>query len=135
MEKVTHKQARQRYLRLFRPVMLIYVVAILGGSYWLSTFEVEPKWLTVSVALASSIPLLLVLLLMLRYFSEADEYTRLKQLTAFSYGAAITIGAVFVAGFLQMFEVIGTVQVFWFGPAFFLAYGLSYKLLGGQDCA
>lgn len=134
MQKVTFKEARKRYLRLFWPVMGFYVLAVLGGSYLSRQYETTPLWLGVSLALIVSLPLVGVLFLMVRYFQEADEYTRLMQLTAFAYGACMTVGAIFVVGFLQMFDVIGNVDIFWFGPAFFLAYGVSYKLMGGKDC-
>ena len=42
-------------------------------------------------------------------------------------------GAIFLIGFLQMFHVIDRVEVFWFGPAFFIAYGISTYLLGGRQ--
>ena len=134
MQKVTYKEARKRYMRLFWPVMGFYVLAVMGGSYLAGQYEETPQWLGITLALVISFPLIGVLFLMVRYFREADEYTRLMQLTAFAYGACLVIGAIFIVGFLQMFDVLGYVDVFWFGPGFFLAYGLSYKAMGGKDC-
>ena len=134
MEKVTHKQARRRYMRAFWPVMTFYMIAIIGGALWRNQYETPPLWLGAAIAIAVSIPLIVILFLLVRYFSETDEYTRLMHLTAFAYGGCITIGAVFVVGFLQMFDVIRYVDVFWFGPGFFLAYGLAYRFMGGEDC-
>jgi len=114
--------------------MAAYLVIVLGGSFWLAKTEDPSLTVSALVAIACALPLIASLWLMLRYFSETDEFTRLRQLTAFAQGAVITISAVFVVGFLQMFDVIGNVEVFWFGPAFFFAYGLAYKAMGGKDC-
>ena len=121
-------------MRLFWPLMVVYIVAVVGGSYALSQYEPEPTWLAVIISLVASIPLVFVLIAMLRYFSEADEFTRLLQLKAFAWGAVAIVSAIFVVGFLQMFGAIESVEVFWFGPGFFVAYGLSYYLVGGKEC-
>ncbi len=134
MQKVTHKEARKRYMRLFWPAMVFYVITVIGGAQLRNQYETTPLWLGISIALAITVPLIAVLILMLRYFDETDEYTRLKQLKAFAYGACLTVGAIFFVGFLQMFDVITHVDVFWFGPGFFLAYGLAYWAMGGKDC-
>lgn len=135
MEKVTHKQARKRYMRAFWPLMAVYVAVVLGGSYVLDQFDPEPVWLATIVALAASLPLVFVFLAMMRYFSEADEYTRLVQLKSFAWGGAITISVITVIGFLQLFHVIDHFDIFWFCPGFFFAYGIAYWMHGGKDCA
>jgi len=135
MNKQTYKTARQRYKRANIVLMATYVVAILGGSYYLKTLEVEPLWLQIAVAIATAGPLVLYLVSMLRYFNETDEYNRALHLKAFAYGAVFTISTVFVVGALQMFDVIVTFEIFWLGVLFFFAYGISHKLLGGKDRA
>lgn len=134
MQKVTHKQARSRYRRLFWPMMALYVVVVIGGTLLRTNFDAPPLWLDVALALGSALPVSAVLFLMVRYFLEADEFVRLQQLTAFAYGACLTVSSIFVAGFLQMFDVIRGIEVFWFGPAFFFAYGIVHKLMGVKDC-
>ncbi len=119
MTQHTFKSARKRYQRVFWPLMGVYVVAVLGGSYYLSTLEVEPTWLKTVIAIAVTLPIVAALFAMLRYFAT---------------GAVITISAIFAVGFLQIFEVIGSVDVFWFGPLFFVCYGLAHRLTGGRDC-
>jgi hypothetical protein len=114
--------------------MGVYVVADLGGSYYLSTIEVEPTWLKILISIAVTLPVIASLFAMLRYFEETDEYSRLLQLRAFATGAVITVSAIFAVGFLQMFDVIGAVEVFWFGPLFFFIYGLAHRFSGGGDC-
>ncbi|MBO6688501.1 MAG: hypothetical protein JJ931_00550 [Henriciella sp.] len=133
MTQQTFKSASKRYWRAFVPIMLVYLVATLAGSFYLKTFEVEPVWLQTTVAVACTLPMLLFLFIQIRYFLETDEYNQMIQLKGFAIGSAITVGAIFLIGFLQMFHVVDQVEVFWFGPAFFIAYGLSTYLLGGRQ--
>jgi len=132
MAQQTFKSASRRYWRAFVPIMIVYLIATLAGSFYLKTFEEEPLWLQATVALACTLPMLLFLFIQVRYFLETDEYNQIIQLKGFAIGAAITMGAIFLVGFLQMFHVLGHVEVFWFGPAFFVAYGISTYLLGGR---
>jgi len=134
MTQQTFKSAKRRYKRAFWPLMAVYVVIILAGSYGLKQMDPEPVWLQASLAVASATPVIATLLVMLRYVIETDEYTRLLQLKAFAWGAVITVSLIFLVGFLQMFHVVELVEVFWFGPVFFIAYGLSTLMLGGRDC-
>lgn len=133
MAQQTFKSASRRYWRAFVPIMIVYLIATLAGSFYLKTFDEEPVWLQATVAIACTLPMLLFLFIQVRYFLETDEYNQIIQLKGFAIGASITIGAIFLVGFLQMFHVLGHVEVFWFGPAFFIAYGVSTYLLGGRQ--
>lgn len=134
MTQQTYKTAKTRYFRGFFPIMGLYLAVILAGKFYLNSLAVEPKWLQVLVALACTIPMVALMLLELRFISETDEYTRNIRYRAIAYGAAIVVSGVFLIGFLQLFDVIGFIEVFWFGPAFFAAYGLSSVLIGGKEC-
>ncbi|MEO1304517.1 MAG: hypothetical protein AAFV37_06040 [Pseudomonadota bacterium] len=134
MTQQTYKSAARRYWRAFIPIMAIYVIATLAGTYYLNTFETEPRALQIAIAVACTLPIIGFLIIMIRYFLETDEYNRLIQLKGFSIGSAVTISGIFLFGFLQMFDVIGYVEVFWFGPFLFIAYGVSVYLLGGRQC-
>ena len=134
MTRQTFKSAKRRYLSLLWPLMTLYVIIILAGSYTLSQFDAEPRWLQISLALASAAPVIATLFAMLRYANETDEYTRLVQLKAFAWGGAFTISAVFLVGFFQIFDVIASFEVFWLGPIFFLAYGLATMTLNRNVC-
>ncbi|MCR9268790.1 MAG: hypothetical protein ACX94B_02275 [Henriciella sp.] len=134
MTQHTFKSAKRRYFRAFWPLMALYVIIVLAGSFGLNQLDPEPKWLQATLAIACAVPVIATLLVMLRYVSETDEYTRLVQLKGFAWGGVITVSGIFIVGFLQLFHVIENFEVFWFGPAFFIAYGLSTFLLGGRDC-
>ncbi|MEM7493964.1 MAG: hypothetical protein AAF296_11315 [Pseudomonadota bacterium] len=134
MTQQTYKSARRRYVRVFWPLMAVYTVIVLAGSFYLASLETEPLWLKVALSLLCAAPIIAVLFSMLRYFNETDEYSRLLQFKSFAYGAVFTVSAIMLVGFLQLFDVISSVQVFWFGPAFFVAYGISHRAMGGGDC-
>ena len=118
------RTANRRYKILFWPMMAVYVAVILGAKFLVDE-DTAPAWLNAACAIAATLPLLGALYAIRRQSEETDEYTRLKQLRAMRDGGIITAGVTFLVGFLQIFEVIGAVDVFWFGPLFFVAFGLS----------
>lgn len=134
MTKQGFATAKRRYNRVFWPLMGAYLIVVLGGSLLIVQYDDAPGWLPVMVAVLAALTLFGVLVAALRYFEETDEYTRLRQLTAFARGAVITVSAIFLVGFLQMFDVVGAVDVFWFGPLFLFSWGLAYcgaRFIGG----
>ena len=118
------RTAARRYKSLFWPMMAIYVAAILAAKFLIDE-DTAPVWLNAVCAIAVTLPVLGTLYAIRRQSDETDEYTRMRQLMALRDGGLITAGAIFLVGFLQIFDVIGAVDVFWFGPLFFMAYGLS----------
>ena len=127
------KEARKRYNRVAGPRLAGDVVLCLGGSALWAFFDIEVKLTSAIMAVAICLPVIAVLLAKLRYLEETDEYTRLRQMRAFAWAGAVTVSAVFIVGFLQLFDVVGQVPVFLFGPLFFLVYGLltcTYRWLG-----
>lgn len=124
MAQLGFNAARKRYHRIFWPAMIAYVAIVLGGS-WLVDEQETPQWIAAAAAVLTALPVCIALWAIVRWMSETDEYTRIKHLKGFARGAALTISGVFVIGFLQLFEVIGHFEVFWIGPAFFIAYGLA----------
>ena len=118
------RTAARRYKSLFWPMMAIYVAAILAAKFLIDE-DTAPVWLNAVCAVAVTLPVLGTLYAIRRQSDETDEYTRMRQLMALRDGGLITAGAIFLVGFLQLFDVIGAVDVFWFGPLFFMAFGLS----------
>lgn len=134
MTQRTYKDAKRRYHSVFWPLMGLYMTVVVSGAMYMGFSGNEALWLKVSLGLGMGLPMVGVLLVMVRFFEEADEYSRLLHLRSFAYATAIIVGAVAVFGSLQMFKAIGGIEVFWFVPAFFLAYGLIYRVIGGTDC-
>lgn len=117
--------AKNRYQRLYWPAVAAYVAICLGGAIIVDK-DTSPIWLTGTFSVLTAAPLVFMMWLMLRHSDETDEYTRMRQLQAFAKGGAITMSAIWVVGSFQLWDVIPGLNVFWFGPFFFLAYGLTY---------
>lgn len=126
MPDVTFREAQKRYRRAFFPVMVVYAVAVFGGSYLLKQFETPPTWLSAIVALVMAAPIGGVLWLMWRLSRETDEFTRQHQMAAMAAGGLITAFISVVWGFLELYKVVPSMWTFLLGPIFFLSYGLFY---------
>lgn len=124
MAQLGFRTAKRRYNYLFWPMMAVYVAIILGVTFLIDE-DTSPLWVQVSCALAVTVPLFGVLYAMRRLTNETDEYSRMRHLMAMRDGGLITAGALFLVGFLQLFGAIGAIEVFWFGPFYLFAYGLS----------
>ena len=124
MTQLGFRTAKRRYKFLFWPMMAVYVAIILGAKFLIDE-DTAPAWLNAACAIAATVPLVGALYALRRQSEETDEYTRLKQIKAMRDGGLITAGIAFLVGFLQLFDVIGYVDVFWFGALFFFAFGLS----------
>ncbi len=118
------RTANRRYHYVFWPMMAIYLVIIFLAVHFIDE-ETSPLGLKVLGGIATSLPMLGALWAILRLVRETDEYTRLHQLNALAQGGVITASAAFIAGFLQIFGALPEFSAFWFGPLFFIAYGLS----------
>ena len=124
MAQLGFRTANRRYKFLFWPMMALYVAVTLGAKFFIQE-DTAPAWMNAICALAVTLPQAGVLYALRRKSDETDEYTRMKLLKALRDGGLITAGIAFLVGFLQMFGVIHYVDVFWFGPLFFIAFGLS----------
>lgn len=118
------RTANRRYRLLFWPLTIGYVAISLLATQFIDELT-SPAWLRIAGAIAITLPLLGVLYSIRRLTEETDEYTRMRQIRAMRDGGLITAGAAFFTGFLQIFDVIDPFTVFWFGPLFFVSYGLS----------
>ena len=124
MTQLGFRTANRRYKYLFWPMMAVYVAIIFGAKFLIDE-DTAPVWLNAASAIAVTLPLIGALYAIRRQTEETDEYTRMKLLKALRDGGLITAGIAFFVGFLQIFDVVGTIDVFWFGPLFFVAFGLS----------
>ncbi|SRR5690606_29485206 len=134
MAQVTFREANKRYRRAFIPVMVVYAIAVFGGSYMLKQFEAPPTWLSAIVALVTAAPIGGVLWLMWRLARETDEYTRQQQMSAMAAGGMITAFISVMWGFLELYDVAPSMWTFLVGPIFFLSYGLVYRFVMKRSC-
>ena len=118
------RTAARRYKFLFWPMMAIYSVGILSTTFFIDE-DTAPVWLNAVCAIGVTLPIIGTLYAIRRQTDETDEYSRIKQLNALRDGGLITAGIAFLVGFLQIFDVIGPVDAFWFGPLFLFAFGIA----------
>lgn len=119
------RTANRRYMLVFWPFTAAYLIALFAGISLVDE-STSPLWLRAGFAVSVVLPLFGMLWALLRHVRETDEYTRLRQLQALAEGGAVTAGAIFLFGFLEIFNVIGDVPLFLFGPFFFFAFGLAH---------
>lgn len=134
MTQRTYKDAKRRYHSAFWPLMGLYMTVVISGTMYVGFSGNDALWLKGALGMGMGLPMVGVLFIMVRFFEEADEYSRLLHLRSFAYATVLILGSVAFFGALQMFKAIGGIEVFWFVPGFFLAYGLIYRFLVGKDC-
>jgi hypothetical protein len=118
------RTANRRYAFLFWPMMIAYV-AILLGAFAVIDSHTTPIAMRALAAIVIALPLLFAMFAVWRRSEETDEYSRLSQLLSIRDAALVTASLLFITGFFQMFHVIGTFPVWWFGVFFCAATGCS----------
>ncbi len=130
MQPITFKEANQRYLRCFFPVMLLYIFFCFAGPLVLQSFGNTPNWTAALVAVLTGIPIVAVFWLMTRFLRETDEYTQKTQAVAMLNGGAITLSLAVIIGFLELYNAVPKIEHFplimMVAPTFFGAWGLCY---------
>src|SRR5262245_18859258 len=128
MAEVSFSEAGRRYRRLFWPAMISYAVVCIGGALLIKAMHEPAPWITATIAVASAAPAVITVWLLARFIRETDEYTRRIQVEAMLTGGAITLSAVIVLGFLELYDIVPVfkegMMLVW--PAFFFFYGASF---------
>ena len=126
---MTLKQAHRRYMTVFIPSMLIYVISCFTVE---TAIEKNQFPLAVSYALAL-IPAACMLVWMWghwRFVREIDEYLRWIQIQAVLVGLACIMSISAGLGFLQLMADVPYISLFWIVPGFYFAYGIAAMVLG-----
>jgi len=134
MAEIGYKQAKRRYLRIFWPLMVFYMIACFAGAMLINRLEEPSELLRTVVAIVTVAPVALVLWAIWRQTQETDEYVRKTQLEALALAGMVTAGLAGIIGFLQFFDVVPEFGSFYALPCFFLVFGLA-KWLRGGGCA
>lgn len=134
MAQFSFKQAKRRYHLVFWPLMVVYIIACIGGAFLQRQFDGNPLWLASGLAILTTLPIFAVLALIWRYSMETDEFSRMMQLEALAIGGLFTAGATGLVGFLQIYEAIPTFPAFLLLPVFFVSYGTAKWVRGQGAC-
>ncbi len=125
---MTQKTAYQRYMRLFVPAMLFYVVSILGISL-AKRHEIFPDPVFYGLAIIPAIAMLIWIWGHMRYITELDEYLRGLQVRAVLIGMAGVMAFATVWGLMEEMTDIVRIPIFYVVPGFYLIYGITHSVL------
>ena len=105
--------ASRAYLRRFVPMMMLYVV-ILVGDVWLDSRTTLPRALAFVLAILPALPLIGVVWAFGRLLvEETDEYLRSLTVRQFLVATAFMLSATSVWGFLDLFGQVPHAPLHW----------------------
>jgi hypothetical protein len=106
-------QAQRAYQRRFVPMMVLYVVFLLG-TVWLNKHYAPTGVLAVGLAILPALPLLGVIWALGRLLiEEKDEYLRSQTVRQFIIATAFMLSVSSVWGFLDAFDQVPHVPMYW----------------------
>ena len=125
--------ANRRYLRRFAPTMIAYVVAVFAVSFAVRAWRPEGLPLVV-LAVIPALPILALLWVFGAYLAEeTDEFVRQRHATAMLFATGVLLAVATVGGFLQIYCVLGKLDLFWGFPLWCVAWGLTQCALFLRD--
>jgi len=117
--------AERRYLVRFIPLMVAYVAIIFAVSFWFRG-RTDPGPLAYALSVLPAIPVVGVIWAMGRYLvEEQDEYLRQKQVRAILWATGVTVSVCTVWGFLQAYDLVPNVPLYWVFVLFCGGLGLG----------
>jgi len=125
--------AGRRYLKRFFPLMAAYVAAIFGVT-WLFAAHPPEGPLRYALAVLPALPVIGVIWAVGAYLhEETDEYVRMRLAVTSLYATGATLAAACVWGFLEQFETVPHVPLYYAFVFYWAAFGLiqvGQKVLG-----
>jgi len=127
--------ARKRYFKIFFPSMALYLVAVFGAT-WLLKFNEIGQTVKYIVAIIPSLFIWWLVWAQIRYFREADEFERARQISGALFGVSVLMVFSTGWGFLEMLADAPKFPVFWIFPLFCVAYsvGRYFTRMEGENC-
>lgn len=109
----TRNPAQRKYLVRFIPLMLAYVATIFAVSFWFRG-HAEPGPLGYVLSVLPALPVVGVIWAMGRYLiEEQDEYLRHQQVRGILWATGFTLVVCTVWGFLQTYDMVPAIPLFW----------------------
>ncbi len=125
---MTQKTAHRRYIKVFIPAMVIYMISIFAIS-WANIQSYLPKY---SLYFLTIIPVLSIFAWMWaqwRYVKELDEYMRARQVEAMMYGMMVVVAFASGWGLMELMTDVPRIPIFFAGPGFYLFYGIIFAVM------
>lgn len=119
----------RRYMRRFIPTMIVYVAAVAGVSWAFDALSPAGP-LAWALAIAPALPILAVIAIMGLYLKEeGDEFVRNVLVEAMLWGIGVTLAAMTVWGFLEVYADAPKLPSFMAFPIWCGAMGLAQPLV------
>ena len=119
------RPASKRYTLRLAVIMAFYVVALFG-AVWLFNNQPPQGVFRYLVAAAPSLPIFGVIWAVGMYFKEEDdEYLRMKLAVTSLWATGLTLAAASVWGFLENFEVVPHIPLYYAFVFYWAAFGLT----------
>ncbi|PHR61563.1 MAG: hypothetical protein COA43_02185 [Robiginitomaculum sp.] len=121
------KQAHTRYMKIFAPAMLVYVIGILTVVYLREHTEVA-RTVLIALSLVPAVSMIVWMWGHMRYITEIDEYLRAQQVKSIMFGLAAIMSFATFWGLIELLVDLPPVPIFYVVPGFYLIQGLSFAI-------
>ena len=125
---MTSKHAHRRYMKLFIPAMVLYVVSITGVAL-ARAFNILPEPELYAVSTIPAIFMIIWILGHMRYIYELDEFMQKLQVKAILLGLAGIMIIATIWGLMEVLASAPALPVFYVVPGFYFIYGLAYIII------
>lgn len=117
--------AMRRYNRRFMVASFAYVITLMS-AIWLTKIGTYSAPVYLLIAIAPSLPILLMIWTMARLLQEEeDEYLRSRHIHHALVAIAFVLAAATIWGFLEQFNVVPHLPSYWIFPAWAIGLGGS----------
>lgn len=122
-------EARSRYMKLFIPAMIGYLLSVVGMEL-IENVIGNPHPAFFILSLVPAVSVFFWMWAHARYVRECDELHRRIQIEAMIYGLMITMAGVTIWGFWEFYTNVPAIPIFYAMPGFYLGYGLASFFVG-----
>lgn len=134
---MSHKIAHRRYMKLFIPSMIGYLIGIALVVSFRQNENIS-QYILMALSLIPAACMFTWMWGHWRFINEIDEYMRTRHMRAIMFGLAIILSLATFWGLLEELVGVPAFPVFFIVPLFYLAQGLFYgfsSFVLGDDCA
>ena len=117
--------ASKRYIARFIPLMVLYVVALFGVTWLFNTSPPEGLLRYLAAALPALPAVGVIWAVGMYLHEEEDEYIRMRLATVSLYATGLTLAAATVWGFLEQFETVPHIPLYYAFVFYWASFGLT----------
>lgn len=125
---MTNKEAKKRYMRVFVPAMIGYILSICGASIVLGDGDSATP-LAFTLALIPALFVFIFMWAQARWVQEIDEFMRMLQIKALMWGVMATTAATTAWGLFEFYTPVPKLPIFYVLPIFYGVYGIASGII------